>query len=153
MIEFGTPNIKTMSLKNRAACSDLILPMGRTSIHLEIFVNHYQQVGEAPGRLLQRTDEVQSPHGKRPRDGDGLQSMGREVYLSSVELATIAGPHDVSGVGDRGGPIETLPKCITHEGARRNVMAADAGVDVANQLLALGDGDASLHDAGGTALV
>src|SRR6185437_15793287 len=35
MIEFGTPNLKTMSLKNRAACSDLKLPMGRASIHLE----------------------------------------------------------------------------------------------------------------------
>ena len=35
MIEFGTPNLKTMSVKNRTACSDLILPMGRASIHLE----------------------------------------------------------------------------------------------------------------------
>jgi hypothetical protein len=79
--------------------------------------------------------------------------MGREVYLSSVELATLAGPHDVSGVGDRGGPIETLPKRVTHEGERRSVMAADAGVDVADQLFALVDGDASLHDARETTLV
>ena len=35
MIEFGTPNLKTMSVKNNTACSDLILPMGRASIHLE----------------------------------------------------------------------------------------------------------------------
>ena len=35
MIEFGTPNLKIMSVKNNTACSDLILPMGRTSIHLE----------------------------------------------------------------------------------------------------------------------
>ena len=35
-------------------------------------VDRYQQVGEAPGRFLPRTDEVQSPHGKRPHDGDGL---------------------------------------------------------------------------------
>ena len=35
MIEFGTPNLKTMPMKNRTACSDLILPMGRASIHLE----------------------------------------------------------------------------------------------------------------------
>ena len=79
--------------------------------------------------------------------------MGREVYLSRVELATLAGPHNVSGVGDRGGPIETLPKRVTHEGARRGVMAADASMDVADQLLALGDGDASLQDTRGTALV
>ena len=79
--------------------------------------------------------------------------MGREVCFLSIELAALAGPHNVGGVGDRGGPIETLPKRVTHEGARRSVMAADAGVDVADQLLALGDGDASLHDARGTALV
>ena len=79
--------------------------------------------------------------------------MGREVYLSSVELATLAGPHDVSGVGDRGGPVKALPECVTHEGAWRGVMAADAIMDVADQLLALGDGDASLHDARGTALI
>ena len=72
--------------------------------------------------------------------------MGREVYLSSVELATLAGPHDVSVVGVRGGPVETLPESVTHEGVRRSVMAADAGVDVADQLLALGDRDALLQD-------
>ena len=70
----------------------------------------------------------------------GLQSMGREVYLSSVELAALAGPHDVSGVGDRDGPVKTLPKRVTHEGAWPGMMAADAGMDVADQLLALGTG-------------
>ena len=120
---------------------------------LEEFVNCHQQVGEAPGCLLQRADEVQPPHGKRPRDGDGLQSVGREVRLSSVELATLAGPHDVGGVGDRGGLVKALPKCIAHEGARRGVVTADAGVDVPDHFLALGDQDAALQDARGTALV
>ena len=110
-------------------------------------------MGEAPGRLLQRTDKVQFPHGKRPRDGDVLQSMGREVYLSSVELATPASSHNVGGVSYRGGPVEALPKRVTHEGAWRCVVAADAGLDVADQLLALGDGDASLQDTRGTMLV
>ena len=117
------------------------------------FVDCHQQVGEAPGRLLQRTDEVQSPHGKRPRDGDGLQGMGREVCFLSVVLATFAGPHDVGGVGDRGGPVKTLSKCVTHEGSWCSVMTAGASVDVTDQLLALGDGDASLHDTSGIALV
>src|SRR6185295_9612705 len=35
MIEFGTPNLWTMSVKNCTACSDLILAMGQASIHLE----------------------------------------------------------------------------------------------------------------------
>ena len=79
--------------------------------------------------------------------------MGREVCFSSIELATLAGPHNVGGVGDRGGLVKTLPKCVTHEGARRSMMATYAGVDVADQLLALRDRDASLHNARGTALV
>ena len=79
--------------------------------------------------------------------------MGREVCFSSVELATLASPHDVGGIGDRGGSVKTLPKRVTHEGAWRGMMAADAGMDVADQLPALGDGDASLHNARGTALV
>ena len=117
------------------------------------FVDCYQQVGEAHGRLLQRADEDQPPHGKWPRDGDGLQSVGREVRLSSIELATLAGPHDVGGVGDRGGPVKALSKRVTHEGARRGVMTAGASVDVTDQLLALGDGDVSLQNARRTALV
>ena len=76
-----------------------------------------------------------------------------EVCFSSIELATLAGPHNVGGVGDRGGPVKTLPKRVAHEGAWRSVMATYAGMDVADQFLALGDGDASLHDARGTALV
>ena len=73
--------------------------------------------------------------------------------FSSIELAPLAGPHNVGGVGDRGGPIKSLPEHVTHEGARCGVMAADAGMDVADQLLALEDGDASLQDTRGTALV
>ena len=73
--------------------------------------------------------------------------MGREVCFSSVELATLSSPHNVSGVGDRGGPVKTLPKCVTHEGAWRGMVAADACVEIADQLLSLGDGNASLQDS------
>ena len=59
----------------------------------------------------------------------------------------------VGGVGDRGGPVKTLSKLITHEGSWCGVMTACASVDVTDQLLALGDGDASLQDTRGTALV
>ena len=79
--------------------------------------------------------------------------MGREVCFSSIELATLTSPHDVGGVGDRGGPVKALPERVTHEGARRGVMAANAGMDVADQLLALGDGDAALQNTRGTTLV
>ena len=79
--------------------------------------------------------------------------MGWEVCSSSVELATLAGPHDVGGVGDRGGPVKPLSKRITHEGSWCGVMIASASDDVTDQLLALGGGDALLQDARGPALV
>ena len=79
--------------------------------------------------------------------------MGREVRLPGIELATLVGSYDVSGVGDRGGPVKALPKRVTHEGAWRGMVAADASMDVADQLLALGDGNASLQDTRGATLV
>ena len=73
--------------------------------------------------------------------------------LLGVKLAALAGPHDVGGVGDRGGPVKALPKRVTNEGARCGMVTADAGVDVPDQLLDLGDRDAALQDARETALV
>ena len=78
--------------------------------------------------------------------------MGREMCFSRIKLATRAGPHNVGGVGDRGGPVKALPKRVTHESAWGGVMAADASMDVTDQLLALGDGDASLQDTRGPRL-
>ena len=61
-----------------------------------------------------------------------------------VKLAALAGLHDLVGVGDCGGPVEVLPKCIADEGARHRVVTANSGMDVLDQLLALGNGDAML---------
>ena len=82
-----------------------------------------------------------------------MQNVRGEVCFTSVELATLAGPHDVDGVGDRSGPVKALSKRVPHEGAWCGMMAADASVDVTDQLLALGDGNASLQNARGTALI
>jgi hypothetical protein len=89
-----------------------------THLHpLGELVDSDQKVGEAPGRLSQGSDDVQSPHGERPRDGDGLQDVSREIGLAGVELAPFACAHDLAGVGDHGGPVEALAKRIVHEGA------------------------------------
>jgi hypothetical protein len=116
-------------------------------------VDCHQQVSVAPGHLLQRANEVQSPHGEQSCDGDGLQSVNQEVCLPGVELAALAGLHNISGVGDRSGLVKALSKRVAHEGTRRGVVTADASVDVTNQLLTLGNGDASLQNARGTTLV
>ena len=75
------------------------------------------------------------------------------MCLPGIELATLTGPHNVSGVGDRSGPVKALSKRVAHEGTWRGVVTADASVDVTDQLLALGGGDASLQNARGTAFV
>ena len=116
-------------------------------------VDRYQQVGVALERSLQRSDEVQSPYSEGPCDGDGLQSMSREVHLTGVELATLAGSHNLRGIGDGRRPVEALPTRITHEGAWRRMMATYSDVDVSKQLPTLGDGDATLQNPRGAALV
>jgi hypothetical protein len=61
--------------------------------------------------------------------------------------------HDLAGVGNRGGPVETLAERVAHEGAWRRVVAAHARVYVPKELAPLRDGYASLQDAGRDALV
>jgi hypothetical protein len=134
----------------------LLCPEIRDGAHLHLLgelVNSEQKVGEAPGRLSQGPDDVQSPHGKRPRDGDGLQDVCREIGLAGVELAPFAGAHDLAGVGDRGGPVEALAERIAHEGAGCCVMATHARMYIPEELAPLRDGHASLQDAGRGALV
>jgi hypothetical protein len=75
-------------------------------------------VREAPGCLLQGTDEVQTPHGKWPGDGYCLQGLSGHVRLSRVELTPSAGAYNPSGIGHRGRPVETLSESISHEGSR-----------------------------------
>jgi hypothetical protein len=104
-------------------------------------------VGVAPGRLPQGPDKVQPPHGKRPRDGDHLEDVRWEVGLAGVELAPLAGAHNLVGVGDRGGLVEALAERVAHKGARRRVVAAHARVDVAEELAPLRNGYAPLQDA------
>jgi hypothetical protein len=66
----------------------------------------------APGRLSQGPDDVHPPHGERPCDGDRLEGVRWEISLAGIELAPIAGAHNLVGVGDRGGPVEALAECV-----------------------------------------
>jgi hypothetical protein len=85
-------------------------------------------VREAPGCLLQGTNEVQTPHSKRPGDGYCLQGLSRQVCLSCVELTPLAGAYNPSGVGHRGRPVETLSEGVSNEGPRCYVMTASPRV-------------------------
>jgi hypothetical protein len=54
-------------------------------------------VGEAPGRLLQGPDDVQSPQSEWPCNGDGPQDMSEKVGPSGVKLAPLTGAYDLAG--------------------------------------------------------
>ena len=72
MIEFRTPKPEDDVRKEQNGSIGFNLADGSSLNPLGEFIDCHQQVSEAPGRLLQRADDVQSPHGKRPCDGDGL---------------------------------------------------------------------------------
>jgi hypothetical protein len=79
--------------------------------------------------------------------------VSREISLVGIELAPLAGAHDLVGISNRGGPIKALAERIAHKGARRRVVATYTRVDVSNKLMAVGDGDAPLQDTRHGALV
>jgi hypothetical protein len=66
--------------------------------------------------------------------------MSREIGLAGVELAPLAGAHNLAGIGDCGGPIEALAECVAHEGSWRRMVATYALVDVSNEFVTLGVG-------------
>jgi hypothetical protein len=69
------------------------------------------------------------------------------VGLPCVELTPLEGADNSSGVGHRGGPVETLSESVSDKGSRRCVMTASPQVYLLQELLAFGDGYASLEDA------
>ena len=73
--------------------------------------------------------------------------------LPRVELTPFAGADNSGGVGHRRGPVEALSESISDKGSRRCVMAASPRVYLSEEFLTFGDGDASLEDARGAAMV
>jgi hypothetical protein len=68
MMEFGIPKRWMIFVKNATAYSDPMLVKGRTLIHLENLLMATNSCVKPPGCLLQGTNEVQTPHSKRPSD-------------------------------------------------------------------------------------
>jgi hypothetical protein len=80
------------------------------------------------------------PDDERPCDGNGLKHLRREVTLSSIELAPFTAPHDVLGVCDCCGPIETLSEGLSDKCSQTGVVTAGAGMYLLQQLTAFVDG-------------
>ena len=53
-------------------------------------VDGYQQMGVSTHCPLERAYEIEASYCEWPSDGDHLQSVGREVGLLGIELATVA---------------------------------------------------------------
>jgi hypothetical protein len=133
MIELGTPNRWMMSVKNVTTCC----PEVHDWTHLDPLgelINGDQQVCVASERLSQGPDNVQPPHGKRPRDGDRLEGVRWEIGLAGVELAPFTGAHVLAGVRNRSRPVEALAECVADKGVWRRVVATHARVDVLEEL-------------------
>ena len=88
------------------------------------------QVGIAPGRSLERSDQMEPPDHERPHDGDRLDCLGRQVGLPSVVLTPFAGAHNLFIVGYCSRPVEALIECISNQGSRRVMVTADPTVDI-----------------------
>ena len=73
--------------------------------------------------------------------------------LPCVELTPLAGADNSSGVSHRRRPVETLSEGVSNKGSRRCVMAASPRVYLLQEFLTFGDGDVSLEDARGAAVV
>jgi hypothetical protein len=99
MMEFGTPEAMDDVGEERHRLLGPDVVQGSDLDPLGEFVDGDQQVRVAPGCLLQRADEVQTPHSKGPGDGYRLQSLSGQVGLPCVELTPFAGADNSSGVG------------------------------------------------------
>ena len=91
---------------------------GSTSSHLVNFVDGDVEVEVAPDSSRERSQNVEPLDRERPREGDGLKSLSRLVHLLSMELARLAGPDELGGVLERGGPLEALDESLADKCAR-----------------------------------
>ena len=112
-----------------------------------------KQVRIALGRPLERSDQIETPNHERPRDGDCLECLGRQVGLPSVVLTPFVGAHNLFSIGYSGQLVKALSECVSDQGPRHGMVPADPTVNITHQLLPSFDGDAALHDPGVASLI
>ena len=148
MMEFGTPKQWMMSRKNSTACLDLIVDIGRASIHFVNLSTVTSRWVKPPGAFLSGPTRSSPPDHEGPHDGDHLECLGQEVSLPSIVLTPFAGAYDLLSVSYCSGPVEALSECVSNQGPQRDVVTADPTMDVAQQKSSLFTGDAELQDPG-----
>ena len=98
----------------------------------------------APGRPLERSDQIEPLGHEWPSDGDRLECLGRQVGLPSIVLTPFIGAHNLFSIGYCGQPVEALSERVSNQGPRCGMVPADSTVDITQQLLPLFNGDAAL---------
>ena len=73
-----------------------------------------KQVRIAPGRPLERSNQIEPPDHEWPHDGDCLECLGRQVGLPSIVLTPFAGAHNLFSIGYYGRPVEALSEYISN---------------------------------------
>ena len=85
---------------------------------LSEFVDGDIEVAIAPDSPWKRSQDVEPPDSKGPRERNGLKSLGRLVYLFGVELAYLASLDELGGALEAGGPVEVIAEILAYECAR-----------------------------------
>jgi hypothetical protein len=111
-------------------------------------VNGDEQMGLAPGRLLEGPDQIKPRDHERPRDGDCLECLGWQMGLLRIVLTPFTSAHYVHGIGHHSQLVEALPKSIPDEGPQRGMVSAGTVIDVLQQLSPLLGWDTTLQDLG-----
>ena len=88
-------------------------------------------MGVAPGRFLQRSNQIEPLDHEGPCDGDHPECLGQEVSLPSIVLTPFVGVYDLLDIGYYSGPVEALSECIPNQGSRRGMVTTDPKMDIA----------------------
>jgi hypothetical protein len=109
-------------------------------------VNHDKQVIKAPEGRREFPDEVESPNGEGPHDWDCLEFLRGDVFLLGKILTSLASPHNMLCVLNRGGPIKSLSKGFTHQGVWCCMVATSTRVYILQEFYPILCGYAPLQD-------
>jgi hypothetical protein len=112
MTELGTPKQKNV-LDKAYRLFGTNCGRGLSFDPLSKLIDYDKQVGEAPGRFFEGSQEVQAPYGKGPCDGDGLEHLGRCVDLSRKVLTSFARPNNLNCVGSDRWLVKTFLESFT----------------------------------------
>jgi hypothetical protein len=104
-------------------------------------INRYNQKSIATLSPWKRTQDVDAPCGKWPRQRDPIERLSRLVNLPFKKVTSFTCPNQLSGIFERCRPVKPLSKGFPDQRFVRGMGPIDSSVDVMEQTNALGLGD------------